>query len=206
MSSASERSSRAAGSNATSNTAPGRSGAASESSCSLPVNFRPVTLSTSTVTTSAMVATVPTPTSDAATVRVLRRTGAGQQKRRREPDSDNGENVSNKVVGMPLGSAIRSATEPNFSARDDDRHFYPLEMTPAATAESAIAVMRPRNAVIGGAWRAIGPGVEVLSGDDGGPLRRTVKRILDPLVLRLRSNTQYSAPFVDADVASRCTI
>ena len=51
------------------------------------------------------------------------------------------------------------------------------------------------------AWRAIGPGVEVLSGDDGGPLRRTVKRILDPLVLRLRSNTQFSAPFVAAEVA-----
>ena len=51
------------------------------------------------------------------------------------------------------------------------------------------------------AWRAIGPGVEVLSGDDGGPLRRTVKRIIDPLVLRLRSNTQYSAPFVTPTVA-----
>ena len=62
--------------------------------------------------------------------------------------------------------------------------------------------MRPRQAVIDGAWRAIGPGVEVLSGDDGGPLRRTIKRIIDPLVLRLRSNTQYSAPFVDAVVAS----
>jgi hypothetical protein len=55
--------------------------------------------------------------------------------------------------------------------------------------------------VIDRAWRAIGPGVEVLSGDDGGPLRRTVKRILDPLVLRLRANAQYSAPFVDADIA-----
>ncbi|OOK75797.1 hypothetical protein BZL30_3582 [Mycobacterium kansasii] len=43
------------------------------------------------------------------------------------------------------------------------------------------------------AWRAIGPGVEVLSSDDGGPLSRTVKRIIDPLVLRLRSNPQYSA-------------
>src|SRR5262249_45986522 len=39
------------------------------------------------------------------------------------------------------------------------------------------------------------------SGDDGGPLRRTVKRILDPLVLRLRANAQYSAPFVDANTA-----
>ncbi len=75
-------------------------------------------------------------------------------------------------------------------------------MTTGARAETAIAVTRPRQAVIDGAWRAIGPGVEVLSGDDGGPLRRTVKRIIDPLVLRLRSNTQYSAPFVDAVVAS----
>jgi hypothetical protein len=66
---------------------------------------------------------------------------------------------------------------------------------------TAIAVSQPRRAVIDRAWRAIGPGVEVLSGDDGGPLRRTVKRIIDPLVLRLRANAQYSAPFVDADVA-----
>jgi hypothetical protein len=75
-------------------------------------------------------------------------------------------------------------------------------MTTGAAADTAIAVTRPRQAVIGGAWRAIGPGVEVLSGDDGGPLRRTIKRIIDPLVLRLRSNTQFSAPFVDAAVAS----
>jgi hypothetical protein len=72
---------------------------------------------------------------------------------------------------------------------------------PMSTAETAIAVAHPRRAVIDRAWRAIGPGVEVLSGDDGGPLRRTVKRILDPLVLRLRSNTQFSAPFVAAEVA-----
>jgi hypothetical protein len=67
--------------------------------------------------------------------------------------------------------------------------------------EAAVAVTHPRRAVIDRAWRAIGPGVEVLSGDDGGPLRRTVKRIIDPLVLRLRSNTQFSAPFVAPDVA-----
>jgi hypothetical protein len=67
---------------------------------------------------------------------------------------------------------------------------------------TAVAVSQPRRAVIDRAWRAIGPGVEVLSGDDGGPLRRTVKRILDPLVLRLRANPQYSAPFVDADTAA----
>jgi len=70
------------------------------------------------------------------------------------------------------------------------------------SAEAAVAVTHPRRAVIDRAWRAIGPGVEVLSGDDGAPLRRTVKRILDPLVLRLRSNAQFSAPFVADDVAT----
>lgn len=67
---------------------------------------------------------------------------------------------------------------------------------------TAIAVARPRRVVIDQAWRAIGPGVEVLSGSDGGPLRRTVKRILDPLVLRLRSNPHYSAPVLGPDSAA----
>jgi hypothetical protein len=67
---------------------------------------------------------------------------------------------------------------------------------------STVAVALPRRAVIDAAWRAIGPGVEVLSGSDGGPLRRTVKRILDPLVLRLRSNPQYSAPVLAPDTAA----
>lgn len=62
---------------------------------------------------------------------------------------------------------------------------------------------QPRRAVIDRAWRAIGPGVEVLSGDDGAPLRRTVKRILDPLVLRLRSNPAFSAPFVSDETAAQ---
>jgi hypothetical protein len=69
---------------------------------------------------------------------------------------------------------------------------------PAPGAHSA----RPRRAVIDRAWRDIGPGVEVFSGADGGPLRRTVKRIIDPLVLRLRSNTQFSAPVLAPDVAA----
>jgi len=67
---------------------------------------------------------------------------------------------------------------------------------------TVVAVGHPRRAVIDRAWRAIGPGVEVLSSDDGGPLSRTVKRILDPLVLRLRSNPQYSAPVVTPDTAA----
>jgi len=68
--------------------------------------------------------------------------------------------------------------------------------------DTAVAVGHPRRSVIDAAWRAIGPGVEVLSSDDGGPLTRTVKRIIDPLILRLRSNPQYSAPVVSADTAA----
>src|SRR6476659_5531210 len=79
---------------------------------------------------------------------------------------------------------------------------YAGEMSAGSEVATAIAVSQPRRAVIDRAWRAIGPGVEVLSGDDGGPLRRTIKRILDPLVLRLRANAQYSAPFVDAATAT----
>lgn len=86
------------------------------------------------------------------------------------------------------------ATEPKFCAS------YSVQMDVAVAATAAVA--RPRRAVIDGAWRAIGPGVEVLSSDDGAPLRRTVKRIIDPLVLRLRSNAQFSAPVVDAEVAA----
>ena len=67
---------------------------------------------------------------------------------------------------------------------------------------TAVAVGHPRRSVIEAAWRAIGPGVEVLSSDDGGPLSRTVKRIIDPLVLRLRSNPQYSAPVVAPETAA----
>ena len=74
-------------------------------------------------------------------------------------------------------------------------------MSTGSEVVTALAVTLPRRAVIDRAWRAIGPGVEVLSGDDGGPLRRTVKRVIDPLVLRLRSNAQYSAPFVSSEVA-----
>lgn len=86
---------------------------------------------------------------------------------------------------------IATATEPNF---------YSVPVT--AGPETTVAVRQPRRAVIERAWRAIGPGVEVLSADDGGPLSRTVKRIIDPLVLRLRSNTKFSAPCVTPDVAA----
>lgn len=75
-------------------------------------------------------------------------------------------------------------------------------MSTDADAVAVVVMQRPRRAVIDAAWRAIGPGVELLSGTDGGPLRRTVKRILDPLVLRLRQHPQFSAPVVSAEVAA----
>jgi hypothetical protein len=75
-------------------------------------------------------------------------------------------------------------------------------MSAESQLDTAVAVGQPRRSVIDAAWRAIGPGVEVLSSDDGGPLTRTVKRIIDPLILRLRSNPQYSAPVVSADTAA----
>jgi hypothetical protein len=67
---------------------------------------------------------------------------------------------------------------------------------------TAVAAAQPRRAVVDQAWRAVGPGVEALSSSDGGPLRRTVKRILDPLVLRLRANPQYSAPVLTPEAGS----
>nr|WP_246182819.1 hypothetical protein [Mycolicibacterium grossiae] len=75
----------------------------------------------------------------------------------------------------------------------------------SSSVTTPVAVAEPRRAVIDRSWRAIGPGVEVFSGADGAPLRRTVKRILDPLVLRLRVNPRYSAPLLDPDVAAALT-
>lgn len=75
-------------------------------------------------------------------------------------------------------------------------------MSTDTDAVAVVTVHRPRRAVIDAAWRAIGPGVELLSGTDGGPLRRTVKRIIDPLVLRLRQHPQFSAPVVSVEVAA----
>lgn len=75
-------------------------------------------------------------------------------------------------------------------------------MTTAADVTTREVLVLPRRSVIDEAWRAIGPGVEVLSGTDGAPLRRTIKRILDPLVLRLRANPQFSAPVVPAETAA----
>ena len=79
---------------------------------------------------------------------------------------------------------------------------YPVHMSTGPQMATVVSTGHPRRAVIEKAWRAIGPGVEVFSSDDGGPLSRTVKRIIDPLVLRLRSNPHYSTPVVAPGTAT----
>lgn len=51
----------------------------------------------------------------------------------------------------------------------------------------------PRAQVIDRAWRRLGPGLEPLSTPDGGPLSRTVKLIVLPLVLRPSARREFAA-------------
>lgn len=55
----------------------------------------------------------------------------------------------------------------------------------------------PRAQVIDAAWRALGEGVGELSSPDGGPLSRTVKLVLIPLVLRPTQNPALASPLLD---------
>ncbi|MFE3170344.1 hypothetical protein ACFXPA_09325 [Amycolatopsis sp. NPDC059090] len=63
---------------------------------------------------------------------------------------------------------------------------------------------RLRSAVLAQAWRRI-PGVEVLSADDGGPLTRTVKKIVDPLVIRTAARPRLGRPLLDPAAAAEVT-
>jgi hypothetical protein len=100
MSSASERCSRARGSNATINTVPGRSASTTESSRSSPVNVPPVTLSTSMVITSVIRLTVPMPTSGAR-VRCGDATGRESRRVAAMPTPITARAVSDVASGMP---------------------------------------------------------------------------------------------------------
>ncbi|MEV7972889.1 hypothetical protein [Cellulomonas sp. NPDC089187] len=53
-----------------------------------------------------------------------------------------------------------------------------------------------RAEVIDGAWRRLGPGVESLSTQDGGPLSRTVKLVVVPLVLRPSARRELAAAVI----------
>lgn len=60
------------------------------------------------------------------------------------------------------------------------------------TARAATATL-PRGSVVARAWAALGDAVAPLSNPAGRPLTRTVKLILDPLVLRPVSNPEFAA-------------
>lgn len=59
----------------------------------------------------------------------------------------------------------------------------------------------PRAMVMDRAWRALGPGLEPLSGPGGAPLTRTVKLIVLPLVIRPSLNPDLAADFLGPDEA-----
>ncbi|WP_414938643.1 hypothetical protein [Amycolatopsis sp. cmx-11-51] len=63
---------------------------------------------------------------------------------------------------------------------------------------------RLRSAVLAQAWESIS-GVEVLSSADGGPLTRTIKKIIDPLVIRTAARPRLGRPVLDPIVAAELT-
>ncbi|MEU3769908.1 hypothetical protein AB0E55_33020 [Amycolatopsis keratiniphila] len=63
---------------------------------------------------------------------------------------------------------------------------------------------RLRSAVLAQAWADIS-GVEVLSSADGGPLTRTIKKIIDPLVIRTAARPRLGRPVLDAVAAAELT-
>ena len=63
---------------------------------------------------------------------------------------------------------------------------------------------RLRSAVLEAAWHRIS-GVEVLSAADGGPLTRTVKKIIDPLVVRTAARPKLGRPLLEPAAAAEVT-
>ncbi|MDV7216003.1 hypothetical protein [Streptomyces prunicolor] len=62
---------------------------------------------------------------------------------------------------------------------------------------------RPRAMVIDGAWRALGPDLESLSGPGGAPLTRTVKLIVLPLIVRPALHPDLAVDFLAPEPAAR---
>jgi hypothetical protein len=66
-----------------------------------------------------------------------------------------------------------------------------------------ITELRPRAMVADLAWRALGTGLEPLSGPGGAPLTRTVKLIVLPLVIRPSLRPELAGEFLDAQQAAQ---
>ncbi|MER5265192.1 hypothetical protein ABTZ99_24255 [Actinosynnema sp. NPDC002837] len=67
------------------------------------------------------------------------------------------------------------------------------------------AATLPRGALVARAWAGLGDAVAPLSNDAGRPLTRTVKLILDPLVLRPVLNPEFAAGAIAAEHADALT-
>src|SRR5690606_5316622 len=65
--------------------------------------------------------------------------------------------------------------------------------------------MLPRRLVLDQAWRAAGLAESVLSGRDGAPLARTVKCLIDPLIVRPKLNPELARPLLTEAGATALT-
>lgn len=78
----------------------------------------------------------------------------------------------------------------------------PTKLTATAVTHSADEARRPRTQVIAEAWLALGDGVAPLSNGSGRPLARTVKLILDPLVIRPVQNPSLANGTLTKDASA----
>lgn len=76
-----------------------------------------------------------------------------------------------------------------------------ISSTPDADAATAGTGSVPRAAAIAQGWSALGPGVTALSNGSGRPLARTIKLILDPLVIRPVQNPHLAGYSLSQDAA-----
>lgn len=77
----------------------------------------------------------------------------------------------------------------------------PTDLSPGAPPAGVAEARHPRAQVIARAWQELGPGVAPLSNGSGRPLARTLKLILDPLVIRPVQNPGLAGGSLTDDAA-----
>lgn len=77
----------------------------------------------------------------------------------------------------------------------------PAELTPVSPDVDAVVALYPRAQVIAQAWQELGDGVAPFSNGSGRPLARTMKLILDPLVIRPVQNPGLAGGTLTAEAA-----